>query len=458
MTPAGPPDDLAEFSAMFRGAGAGQPAHDPRPERPSPERLAAARRRRKQRRLTAVIVSFAVLAAAGGYIPITLLAPVGAAASSTTPVVVTRPAVAALALPVAGSSAVSVTGAADFERLTGAPEIQSEAGVVGPLPMASISKLITALVVLEAKPLGLGEPGPTITFGKADSALYDKYYVMQASVQPMKTGSTMSEHDALETMLVVSATNYAEAVANWAFGSPARYLGAARAWLAKNDFTDTKVVEPTGIDPRNVSTPRDLIGIGKLALANPVLAAIVQTKTLNVPSLDQWPNNNQLLGIDGVTGIKTGTLDESGACLLFSAVIDIDGLSPITVVGAILGGLDHGTVNGEVRKLLASIRAGFHRVPLIAKGTTLGSFTTSWKDGAGIVAANSASVLTWSDTPITSTVKVDPLTTGPSGKKVGSVAFVAGKSTVTVPLVLEGAIAGPGWSWRITHPGELFGK
>ena len=454
MTPAGPPDDLAKFSAMFRGAGAGQAAHDPL----DPERLAAARRRRRRRRLTATIVTLAILAIVGSYIPITLLAPAGAAASTTTPVVVTKPAAAALVLPTAGGSAVSVTGSTDFERLTGASEIHASGGDAGPLPMASISKLITTLVVLEVKPLTLGDAGPTITFSKADSDLYDKYYVLQATVQPMKTGSTMSEHNALETMLVASASNYAEAVANWAFGSQARYLGAVRAWLAKHGFSGTKLVEPTGIDPRNVSTPADLIAIGKLALANPVVAAIVQTQALDVPSLGPVTNNNKLLGTDGITGIKTGTLDGSGACLLFSAVVNIDGLSQITVVGAILGGLDHGTVDNDVRKLLASIKAGFHKVPLITKGTVLGSYTTPWKDGAGIVAADDASVLTWSDTPITSTVKVEPVTAGRSGTKVGSLTFVAGKSTLRVPLELKGAIAGPGWSWRLTHPVELFAK
>ena len=452
MTPIEPADDLTEFSAMFRGA-------DSARQRPlDPERVAAARRRRKRRRIIATIVTFAILAAVGSYIPITLLAPADAATATTDPVVVTKPAAAALVLPQIGASAVSITGAADFERLTGTSEILASGGTAGRLPMASISKLITVLVVLEAKPLGTTDAGPTITFSKADSDLYDKYYVMQATVEPMKTGSTMSERDALETMLVVSASNYAEAVANWAFGSQARYLSAVKAWLAKNGLSGTKLVEPTGNDPRNVSTPTDLIAIGKIALANPVVASIVRMQTLDVPSLGPLPNNNKLLGTDGVTGIKTGTLDQSGACLLFSAVVNVDGLSPITVVGAVLGGVDHGTVDEDVRKLLASIKAGFHKVPLIAKWTKLGGYATPWKDNADIVAANSASILTWSDTPITSTVEVEPLTAGASGTKIGKATFVAGKNTVVVPLILKGAIADPGWSWRLTHPGELFGN
>jgi D-alanyl-D-alanine carboxypeptidase (penicillin-binding protein 5/6) len=452
MTPAPHGDDLAEFSAMFRNASSIE--HDPR----DPAELAAARRRRRRRRLTATIVTLAILAAVGSYVPITLLAPAASATATTNPVAVTTPAAAALVLPVTGASAVSVTGAADFERLTGSSEIHASGGTTAPQPMASISKLITTLVVLEAKPLAPGQAGPTITFDKADHDLYDKYYVLRATVQPMKTGSTMSEHDALETMLVVSASNYAEAVANWAFGSPAKFLGAARSWLAKHNLGSTKMVEPTGIDPRNVSTPTDLIALGKLALANPVVAEIVQMQGLLVPSLDSAPNNNKLLGTDGVTGIKTGTLDESGASLLFSAVINVEGLAPITVVGAILSGPDHDLVNTEVRTLLASIKAGFHEVPLIGKRAAVGSYATPWRDGARIVTATSASILTWSDTPITSTVTTEPVGASANGKKVGEITFVAGKSTVTVPLVLKGAIAEPSWSWRLTHPGELLGK
>ena len=103
--------------------------------------------------------------------------------------------------------------------------------------------------------------------------------MLDATIAAMPTGSAMSEHDALETMLVASACNYAEAVSTWAFGSQGAFLSATKQWLAANGLTGTTIVEPTGISPRNTSTPSDLIAIGKLAAANPVIAQIVARRS-----------------------------------------------------------------------------------------------------------------------------------------------------------------------------------
>ena len=177
--------------------------------------------------------------------------------------------------------------------------------------------------MLDAKPLGATEDGPTITFTKADADLYDKYYVLQATEQPMKAGSTLSERDALKLMLVVSASNYAEAVTDWAFGSQAGFRRATKTWLTAHGLTGTTIVEPTGIDSRNVSTPANLLTLGQDGTRKPVVAAIVASKYLDVPGFDALPNTNRLLAVDGVNGIKTGTLDAAGACLLFSAVVEV---------------------------------------------------------------------------------------------------------------------------------------
>ncbi|MBG6106951.1 hypothetical protein [Frigoribacterium sp. CG_9.8] len=237
-----------------------------------PAILARVRRRRLRRRVAGLVVLLMIVAAVGTYLPVTLLAPLGTAALTSTTPSVTAPGAVALTLPSTGESAVSVTGAEVFAGTVGTNGILAASGGAGPLPIASISKLITALVVLEAKPLTGTEPGPTLTFSKADHDLYDQYYVLGASVVAMKTGSTLSEHDALALMLVASACNYADAVSTWAFGSRARYLGAVKTYLAAHELSGTTIEEPTGISARNGSTPADLIAIGKLAMANPVVA------------------------------------------------------------------------------------------------------------------------------------------------------------------------------------------
>jgi D-alanyl-D-alanine carboxypeptidase (penicillin-binding protein 5/6) len=380
---------------------------------------------------------------------------VGAAQATSAVPEVTSPAPAAIAVSPEGASAVSILGADEYLGPTATGIWQSSGGDEA-RPIASISKLITAMVILEAKPLkNADDPGPTITFSKADHKLYDKYYVLGATIAKMETGSSMSEHDALEAMLVPSASNYAEAVAGWAFGSQSAFIRAANTWLKANGMAHTTMVEPTGIDARNTSTPSDLITLAKLAAADPVIAQISAMPYLDIPDFEQMPNTNDLLGSNGVTGLKTGTLKDSGSDLLFTATLSPGTMAPLTVFGVVLGGYSHSSVNADVNDLLSSIAAGFHDVALAEEGQVVGTYTTPWGESAQMVLGQSASVFTWSDTPITSTIETTTLTTGANGEQVGTVTWTAGPSTETVPVVLAGAITPPTAWWRLTHPAEL---
>ena len=415
------------------------------------------KRRRRRRAIVGGIVTLVIASLLGGYTAFALTAPLGTATLDAEAPTITIPAAAQLVLSPDGASAVSVAGADDYLGPT-ASGIWAAGGGDDPRPLASISKLITALVILDSKPLaGTGDPGPTITFSRADHALYDKYYVLDATIAAMPTGSSMSERDALEAMLLVSASNYAEAVSTWAYGSQSAFIRATRDWLAANGLNNTTMVEPTGIDPRNVSTPSDLIALGKIAMANPVIAEIVRMKTLEVPNIASAYNTNDLVGVGGITGIKTGTLEETGSNLLFSATLDVGIGEPLTIVGVVMGGFTHESVNLDVKALLASIQEGFHSVTLGQRRDQIGTYSTPWGESAGIMLGESAAVVTWSDTPITSTFTVEPVTTGDQGDAVGEITWVAGPTTVTVPLILADDIEPPTAWWRLTHPFELGG-
>lgn len=65
-----------------------------------------------------------------------------------------------------------------------------------------------------------------------------------------------------------------------------------------------------------------------------------------------------------------------------------------------------------------------------------------------------ASVLTWSDDPIASTMTISPVTTATHGSTVGSLDVTVGGAPITVPLVLHGSVAGPDGWWRLTPPRE----
>lgn len=278
-----------------------------------------------------------LLAAAGGYVGWALTAPVSPPAVSTQMPQVPAAAPASITTPPADASALSVAGADVYLGET-ANGVWSSSGTGEPLPIASITKLITALVILDASPLASADdPGPTITFSKADHDLYDRYYVLGATIAPMPTGTSMSLRDALAAMLIPSASNYADALSSRIFGSQNAFLGATRNWLAAHGLTGTTITEPTGISPRNTSTPTDLLAIGKLAAANPVIAQIVATPSITLPGAGLLHNTNGLLGTTGITGLKTGTLGEGTYSLLYTASLAVGTAEPLAVTGVVLG-------------------------------------------------------------------------------------------------------------------------
>lgn len=427
---------------------------------PAPTRDPAQRRRRRRRTaIIAGVVALVLAGSAGGYSAWALTAPIGEATLESD--VPDAPIAAAAQLDLGTdvtAGAITLVSGGDGYLPAEATGTWASVGDDAPRPMASITKLITALVILDAKPLaGAGDPGPTITFSRADNALYDKYYVLNATIAAMPTGSSLSQHDALEAMLIVSACNYAEALSNWAYGSQSAFLRAARAWLAAHGMTGTTIVEPTGLDARNTSTPTDLLTLGRLALANPVIAEISAMTRLDVPNIPSTASTNTLLGVDGVTGLKTGTLEETGSNLLYSATLDVGLGEPLVVVGIMLGGYTRESVNLDVRATIASIRDGFQIVHLGTRDDRVGTYSTPWGESAGVELREGASVLIWSDTPITTDYTIEPLTSGADGDVVGTITWTVGATTQSVDLVLDGDIDPPDAWWRLTHPGELGG-
>ncbi|MGN6326174.1 D-alanyl-D-alanine carboxypeptidase family protein [Pseudolysinimonas sp.] len=400
----------------------------------------------RRRRVTALLVILVVVVA-GLYGALTLLAPVKSVAASVAAPAIPATAAPAVTWPGYGASAV---GAVGFPAATAA------SGRTDAVPMASISKVVTALVVLGAKPLKAGEAGPGITMTAADVALYSHYLALNGDVVTVRAGYTFSELDLLKLALIKSANNYAGSLANWAFGSTDAFAAAATAWLAKNGLTGIHVVEPTGIDPRNVGTASDLVKLGELALQNPVIAPIVASTTGDAPNVGGFANTNNLLGKDGVDGIKTGTLDGWGANLLFSSDHRVGGTT-VTIVGVVLGGRDHATIDADIRTLIGTVLAGFHPVTLAEKGQAFGSYATAWGDTAKLVAAKKVATVVWGATSVAPQVTARPVATAARGATVGTVSFTIGGTTLSTPLELSRRIDDPGWGWRLGHPQVVFG-
>jgi serine-type D-Ala-D-Ala carboxypeptidase (penicillin-binding protein 5/6) len=449
-TPTRPSDDFADLVELLDTA-------------PGVAALTDEQRARRRRRRIGVwsgVVAVLLLlgGGAGGYVAWALNAalpePVVTSGAPAAPVT----SLATLALPEGGVSSIVVSGAEEYFAASASDAGAWAAGDTNERrPMASITKLITALVVLDRVPLtGPDDLGPTLTFSEADNDLYDAYYVRGATIAPMPTGSSMALRDALGVMLIPSACNYAEVIARWAFGSQAAFLAAARDWLAANGMSNTTIVEPTGLDPANTSTAGDLLTLGRLAAENPVVSMISESSSLTVAGAGHVSSTNGLLGQHGVTGLKTGTLGVGTANLLYTARLDVGLGEPLSVMGLRLGGATQDAVAAETIALFDSIRAGFRTVDLAAEGDEVGTVTTAWGSSARLVVADDAEMRVWSDTPVTVTLDARTPTSWTEGAAAGTLTWTAGPNTAEAPVAFAGEIEPPDDWWRLTHP-ELLG-
>src|SRR5690606_32293170 len=110
-----------------------------------------------------VVALVGALLASGSYASLTLLAPLEPVVASVTQHPLAAPTQPELAFPDYGGSAIAAIGY---------PDARITRGIETPMQLASITKVITSLVVLDAKPVSPGAAGPSLTFGQWDVGRY----------------------------------------------------------------------------------------------------------------------------------------------------------------------------------------------------------------------------------------------------------------------------------------------
>lgn len=354
--------------------------------------------------------------------------------------------------PSYGSGAIAAVGVQGPEE----GGLLARYGSQDPVPTGSIAKVVTALVVLAAKPIADGTDGETITFTSADVQYYNDTLAENGSNAPVSAGLQLTERQALTVLMLPSANNYAKSLAIWAYGSEEAYLAAARAWLDSQGLTRTVVTDTSGLSPDTVSTTLEMVRLGELLIADPVLAPIVAMPTADVPGVGVLENTNSLLGRSGVDGIKTGTTDEAGSCLLFALDTTVEG-EPMTLVGVVVGARTHPQLAADVLTLVPTVEDGFHSVPLTTQGQDFGSYTSAWGESAVAETPEARSVLVWGPVTTSTTVTLDEREVVGDGEQVGTAVVDVNGTTYDLPLVADGDIEDPGFGWRLSHPVELFG-
>lgn len=411
---------------------------------PAPDLLARAPHRSPWRPGTLVPAALLALVV-GAYVAMTMLWPLTAVAPQIESVTVdTAPAaVAAPAWPAAGSAAISVAG------IDGVLTSSGDTSTI-----ASITKVVTAMMVLDRLPLAVGESGPDYRFTVADRAQYLRDRSAGESALDVPVGGTLSEHQLLQGMLIGSANNYADRLAGDLWPSDAVFANAARTWLNARGISGITLTDPSGIDEGNTATPEALLAVAAQAMANPVIADIVGRTTVTLPGAGDVENTNGLLADPGVVGIKTGTLDAYN--LLSAKDVSIGGTTA-RVYAVVLGQPDDEGRLAASRALYAQVEQELQLRPAVAAGTTAGRVTTAWGESVDVVTAADGSVVLWNGGRAvpTSTFSLGDATA--AGDAVGSLTLQGPLDQATVELQLAADLDGPSPWWRLTHPLELLG-
>jgi D-alanyl-D-alanine carboxypeptidase (penicillin-binding protein 5/6) len=334
-------------------------------------------------------------------------------------------------------------------RAAGDSQLLIEQNALQETPMASLAKLVLALVVLDEAPLAPGESGPMWQVSAADTELATELVLQGAVSLPMVEGQQLTQRQLLEAALVPSSSSHAFMLATRVFGSVEGYREAAAVWLQREGLFRTVVVDPAGGSRVTRSTPADLLTIGHRAIEHPVIAEIVTQPAVEVPLSGQVSSTNPLLDEPDVEGIKTGTLlDSAGFGLLFSVAPDARTGVPRTLA-LVIGAESANDRRGIAEEVLERIRSGYGPFE-VTSGTPLGTVRPAWGEPVAVAAADSLTATTWLG--LRPRFTVPPLFAGLRGDVVGEARFWTTEGERTVPLVLLDDLPPAPWWWRIVAP------
>jgi D-alanyl-D-alanine carboxypeptidase (penicillin-binding protein 5/6) len=312
-------------------------------------------------------------------------------------------------------------------------------------PIASTTKLMTALLVLESGKLGKTFTAPT-------------YHALPAESQiNLRRGERMTGRDLLTALLLESANDAAVDLAQGVAGSRAAFVAQMNLRARQLGLRNTHYANPIGLDaPGNYSSARDLATLARRLMADPTFAAIVDRPAATLRSGDHprtIRNRNLLIGhYRFVDGVKTGhTL--TARYVLVGAAHGHGG----KVVSVVLG---EPSENARDVDTLALLRWGidqYRRVTVLRPGRTVAYATVAYHDRLRIrlTTRRAASFTLRRGERLTTRVHAPSQLEGPiaAGRRVGSVdVLYLGRRVKTLGLVTAGAVPGSTLFARIMDP------
>jgi D-alanyl-D-alanine carboxypeptidase (penicillin-binding protein 5/6) len=240
---------------------------------------------------------------------------------------------AAILVVVAGSTAPGNAAAAEdlYPQVAAAYMVQIgdetiwAGGVDKRLPPASLTKLMTALLLLEDF-----RPEEVVAVSKAAAA--------ETGVRlGLRAGDRMKVADLFAAAILRSANDACHALADWRSGSEARFVELMNKRAAELGLSDTHFANACGMDaPQHYSSVRDLAALARKTMQFPVFTALVAKHDIELRTVDgqrtfSVANTNALIGrYPGAIGIKSGYTNRAGRCI--AALAERNGVRVLVIM------------------------------------------------------------------------------------------------------------------------------
>lgn len=303
-------------------------------------------------------------------------------------------------------------------------------------PMASITKIMTAIVALENSKLTDVVTVPPAAASVGQSTAY------------LESGERLTMKELLTAMLVQSGNDAATAIAMHVAGTEDRFVDMMNAKARTLGLVNTHFRNPHGLDAKgHYSTARELSVMARYAMANPSFASIVRLKKATIGSgahKHKLESTDLLLGnYDGAIGVKTGNTDGAGYSVVSAAV-----RSGVMLYAVVLGTVSDSQRFRDAKELLDWGFAHYRPQNLATAGTVVGQApVVDYLDvlvPAAISRDATAAVLDLNGS-IRRTVTIAPVKAPiKAGDKVGVVTYSQGSSLIAgMPLVATSDVDRP---------------
>jgi D-alanyl-D-alanine carboxypeptidase (penicillin-binding protein 5/6) len=302
-----------------------------------------------------------------------------------------------------------------------------------PMPMASITKLMTVLLALEHSRLddtATVEADATTTGGST------------IGLQP---GERISVRDLVQAALIQSANDAAQALADHVGGDEERFVALMNTRARELGLRQTHFARPDGLDaPGHYSSARDVTRLARIAMRKPFVRATVRRTEASITggrSLYVW--NDLLRTFPGVIGVKTGHTSQAGWCQVAAA----RGRG-VTIYATLLGGPSRAERNEDLAALLRFGLSRYRIASVVPSGRVYARAATEWDRGpVELVAGRPVERAVRLGAALVERVVAPSLVALPvrRGQSLGEVQIYAGRRLLArSPLVARKAISRPG--------------